>query len=304
MAENNYGSYYYGGGIGNFNQGEGTSGAVERKYTVIQSLWTKPITDKSKLLDTLFFTALSLEYAHRSGYKVNMHTDRKGMELLKDYGYENLLPTLDEIPESVPTELFAAGKFFAMRAEGALGKVHVDTDVFLKKQGILDRFYKDNKIDAICQMEEDMPLVNHSALIIDMHILGYPAATRPDWQGSMNTGVIGFNNPILAAKYMSNYFEALEMYTKEKFDAYKKENPKSSLKFDFILEQINLSRMSIGYNVVTLVPTKEPNIVADKIGYQHLQGNAKWNDRTKIKSKLHNLNTKLYNNVLKAKRKI
>ncbi len=293
---------YYNGGIGNWS--EGSTQPVERKYVIVQSLWTKPITDKAKLRDTLFFTALSLEYAHRSGYKVHMHTDRQGMELLKKYGYEELLPTLEDIPKSVPTELFAAGKFFAMRAEGALGKVHVDVDVLLKKPGVLDKFYKNNKIDVICQMEEDMPYVCHDNIILPMFILGYPVSTRPNWRGSMNTGIIGFNSPILASKYMSNYFEALGMYTVEQFEQYKKENAGACMFFDFILEQVNLSHMSTGFNVCTLLPTKEPHIVADKIGYQHLQGSAKWNDILKIKRKLRELNPKLYGQANIVARKI
>lgn len=294
MAENNYGSYYYGGGIGNFNHGEGTSGAVERKYTVIQSLWTKPIKDKERLANMMFLCALSLAYAHKNGYKVHMHTDKKGVQLMKLFGYEELLPTLDDIPNTVPTELFAAGKFFAMRAEGTLGKVHIDNDVFLKKPGVLDKFYKNNQVDVICQMEEDMSITNHWNIIKHMHILGYPASTRPNWHGSMNTGVIGFNNPILAAKYMSNYFDALAMYTQEQFDAYKDATPNANLHFDFVLEQINLSHMSVGYNTYTLLPTKDPVYVADKIGFQHEWGCSKWDNISKVRSKLQKLDPTLY----------
>ena len=290
----NHASYANNNGIGNFG-GDSTK-PTGKKDIIIQSLWTKPITDKVRMRDTLFMAALSLAYAHKSGYIVHMHTDSYGMKLLDGYGYDKLLPTLDSIPSIVPTELFAAGKFFAMRAEGAIGKVHVDIDVFLKKPGVLDKFYRDSRVDVICQMDEDMSLVNHSHIIKHMYALGYPASTRPNWNGSMNTGIIGFNNPILAAKYMSNYFDALKIYTQEKFEQYKKENKDACLSFDFILEQINLSYMSIGYNVHTLLPTKEPTYIADKIGYQHLQGNGKWDSSTKatVKRFLLNIDEKLY----------
>jgi len=306
MLKKNYGSYYYGGGIGNFNSDAGASGTVARKFTVVQSLWTKPIKDKERLSDIMFLCALSLAYAHQSGYKVHMHTDKKGAQLMKNFGYEELLPTLEDIPETVPTELFAAGKFFAMRAEGTLGKVHIDNDVFLKKPGILDKFYKDNRVDVICQMEEDMSVTHHDQIIKHMHILGYPASTRPDWHGSMNTGIIGFNNPILAAKYMSNYFTALDMYTQEQFDAYKKSTPTANLHFDFVLEQINLSHMSVGYNAYTLLPTKDPVYVADKIGFQHEWGSSKWQNILKVRNKLVQLSPTLYmrarNASIRAKR--
>lgn len=305
------------GGIGCFVDDDGScngiatngTGTTHRTDTIVQSLWTKPILQGKRsealrlerMRDTLFLMALSLAYAHRSGYRVHMHTDSVGAELLQGFGYDKLLTTLDAIPDSVPTELFAAGKFYAMRAEGAVGKVHVDVDVLLRKAGVLDGFYRNRSVDAVCQMEEDMAIVNHDDKIRHMHVLGYPASTRPDWRGSMNTGVVGFNNAVLAAKYMRNYFDALEMYSREKFDAYRAElsaagQPKPNLHFDFVLEQIALSRMSVGYNVLTLVPTHDPSIVAKKIGYCHLQGSSKWdsNTKTEIKSNLRKMDEKLY----------
>lgn len=292
-------NYYYNAPIGGF--GGDANQPAERKYTIVQSLWTKPCKDKKKLADTMFTCALSLAYAHRSGYKVHMHTDSKGYELMKNFGYDGLYKTLDEIPDSVPTDLFAAGKFYAMQEEGIVGKVHIDTDVFIKKP-ILDRFYEDNTIDAICQMEEDMMLIDHSDFIQHMHILGYPATTRPNWFGSMNTGVVGFNNPELAVKYFNNYFEALRYYPADKIEKYKKEGGYEYLMFDFVLEQIELSFLSVNYNVYTLLPTKNCCKVADAIGYQHLQGNTKWtaSSRAKIKSLLYSMDIALYRKAMVA----
>lgn len=293
--------YSYGDGIGNYG---GETQPTARKYTIVQSLWTKPIMqgDDHKeavkhMKSTLVLCALSLAYAHRSGYKVNMHTDTYGKTLLKDYGYDKLLTTLDDIPETVPTELFAAGKFFAMRAEGRVGFVHIDIDVFLKKAGVIDIFYKNKSIDLLCQMEEDYDMwCFHSDKIRAMKALGYPAATYPEWHGSINTGTIGFNNPALAAEYINNYFEALKMYTKEKFEAYKATDEKACLWLDFILEQVNLSFMSRGYNVKKLVPMHAYNEVADDIGYQHLQGGNKWGDerQSKLKTILYRLDSNLF----------
>lgn len=288
--------YYTYAGIGTFSN-TSDSESTQKKYTIIQSLWTRPITDKQKLRDTLFIAALSLEYAHRSGFRVHMHTDSQGMALLKGFGYDKLVATLDKIPATVPTELFAAGKFYAMRAEGLTGKVHVDIDVFLKKRGVLDTFYENKRVDCICQMEEDMPLIDHSAIISAMFMLGYPAATRPNWNGSMNTGIVGFNNRALATRYVNNYLDALKMYSVQQFATYKKEHPDACLCFDFILEQVNLSCMTVGYNVKTLVPTKNCDAIADKIGYQHLQGCAKWAYIQKVKTLLQKLNPSLYNRV-------
>lgn len=267
-------------------------------YTIIQSFWTRPIKDIVKLNQLLHIAALSLTYAHINGYKVNMHTDSYGYELLKDFGYDNLYKTLDEIPYTVPTELFAAGKFYAMKAEGTIGKIHTDFDVFIKKPHILDIFYEDKTIDVIAQQEED-PINNKSFyrdIISSMHLLGYPPTTRPNWQGIINVGIIGFNNIELANKYFNNYFSALKMYTQEQFNKYKMENPNSNLSFDFILEQTSLSYYSLGYNIYTLVPMERPTLVADKIGYQHLQGSTKWSLESlyKIKTLLQQKNIDLY----------
>jgi hypothetical protein len=56
---------------------------------VVLSLWTKPFNDKAKRRHTLYMAALSLAFAQRSGYKVHMHTDDYGYELLKDFCYDN-----------------------------------------------------------------------------------------------------------------------------------------------------------------------------------------------------------------------
>lgn len=286
------GNYY--GDMGSFDGGTNTP--IERKDIIVQSLWTKPLTDKTKLKFTLFIAALSLTYAHANGYKVHMHTDSKGYDLLKDFGYEKLVKTLDKIPKTVPTDLFAAGKFYAMKAEGTVGKVHTDIDVFLKKPGILDVFYRNTKADFICQQEEDMTLINHDDIIYHMHILGYPVTTRPNWNGSMNTGIIGFHDRTLATKYFNNYTEALKIYTADKFEQYKKENPKAVLTFDFILEQRTLSYMSVGKNPYVLIPTTKATYTADKLGYQHLQGETKWSatSQYKVKSLLQQKDKKLY----------
>ena len=291
---------YY-GDIGNFS--DVIIPPSERKYTVIQSFWTKPIKDKNKLKDILYIAALSLTYAHRNGYKVNMHTDSHGAELLKDFGYDKLLKTLDKIPDSVPTELFAAGKFYALKAEGKTGKLHIDFDVFIKKPGLLDKFYEDKKIDVFAQQEENYNgICFYDSIIQSMHILGYPVTTRPDWNGSINTGVIGFNNLSLANKYINNYFDGLKLYTKDVFEKYKKENPKAELAFDFILEQVQLSFLSLNYRLYTLVPSNNPSVVADKIGYQHLQGDIKWKTESKVRIKvlLAQLDSDLYLTVHRA----
>ena len=271
---------------------------MEAKYTIIQSFWTKPVKDKDKLGQLLYIAGLSLTYAHKNGYKINMHTDSYGYELLKNFGYDNLYKTLDEIPDTVPIELFAAGKFYAMKAEGITGKIHIDFDVFIKKPHLLDRFYEDKTIDVIAQQEENYEesFQFYGDIINTMHIIGYPSTTRPNWKGIINVGVIGFNNEELANKYFNNYFNALNMYNQNDFNTYKEKYRNLNLSFDFILEQTTLSYYSLGYNVYILVPSNNPSFVADQIGYQHLQGGIKWkrNSQIIIKQLLEDFSPKLY----------
>lgn len=283
----------------------------ERKYTVVQSFWTKPIlqSDNSlshrrrRMRETLMIAALSLAYAHRSGYKVNMHTDSFGYELLKDFGYDRLLKTLDTIPDSVPKELFAAGKYFAMKKEGKTGKVHIDTDVFLKRAGVIDKFYTDKSVDVIVQGEEDYDGCICAQLAIPhMEAIGYPPKTNPRWRASWNTGVIGFNNVGLAATYINNYFKALDMYTEDVFEAYKREHQSHFLNFDFILEQVNIAWLGKACRPYMLVPMANPTEEADRIGYQHLQGGSKWtaSSQTMVTAILKAIDYQLFTAAFKA----
>lgn len=289
-------NYYYNSNIGDLN---GNSDATDKKeHVIVQSLWTKPITDGWRFGKIIYMCALSLEYAHRSGYKVHMHTDTKGYMLLRRFGYDRIYRTLDKIPDNTPKDLFAVGKFYAMKAEGIVGKIHTDVDVFIRKPHMLDKFYDDKTIDVVCQQEEDMNFIKHDDKICHMHILGYPTTTRPDWNGSFNTGVVGFNNKELAKKYFKNYFDALEMYSGKEFKEYKEKNKDANLLFDFVLEQITLSYMSVGHNVLALLPSNYEYArgVANAIGYLHLQGMRKWNEEvdTWLKETLKKFNPTLY----------
>jgi len=60
--------------------------------------------------------------------------------------------------------------------------------------------------------------------------------------------------------------------------------------------------MSVGYNAYALLPTKEPAKVANKIGYQHMQGSWKWSDERQEIIKLYLMNTdkKLFDAAVRA----
>lgn len=293
------------GGFGGETVAPGAA-AKGKGYWIVQSLWTKPFEGREgQLRKILHIAALSLAYAHRSGYKVAMHTDSRGYKLLLRYGYDRLRKTLDSIPESVPTMMFAAGKYYAMEAEGFVGKVHVDVDVFLK-QPVLDVFYENKGIDLICQQDEVYDSREYDKKVKHMHVLGYPTCCRPGWQGSVNVGVMGFNDPILARRYFDNYKEGLDMYTAGMMEDYMAEQGLPYLFLDFILEQQTLSYMSQGCDVHALLPPRDASWVADKIGYQHLQGAGKYGEAVTyhVDQALQRLNKRLWQEAEKAAKSV
>lgn len=229
--------------------------------------------DKESLSLQLDLAALSLYYAHRSGYKVHMHTDSVGMELLKDYGYDSLLPTLDEIPSDIPESIFAYGKILALEHE-PIGAVHTDLDVFIKKP-LLDEFFEDKNIDVVLQCEEiSIQDDIYERLRTFFREYGYPPELAVDHTLPANVGVIGFNNQHLRDEYIRRYKACAEYYkgTSERL-------------MDLFFEQVNVHYLvehygyrawyilgQIGYHHMDGVCD-----FCDRIGYQHLQGGGKYN---------------------------
>ena len=256
-----------------------------KEKIITQSFWTKPMNDSLSL--QLDLAALSLYYAHRSGYKVHMHTDSKGMELLKDYGYDSLLPTLDEIPSDIPECIFAYGKILALERE-PIGAVHTDLDVFIKKP-LLDKFFEDKKIDVVLQCEEiSIEDDIYERLRAFFREYGYPPELAVDHLMSANVGVIGFNNQQLKDEYIRRY-KACANYYKEAREGM----------MDLFFEQINMHYLvgHYGYRVWYILGQigagymDGVNELCDKIGYQHLQGGYK--HAPEVKAFIHNYRKKL-----------
>lgn len=265
---------------------------------IFQSWWSKPMA-RENIKNFLAISSLSLDYAHKSGYKVRMHTDTEGYKLLKHLGYDDIVLTLDKIPEDASTALFAQGKYYAMREEG-VGKVHVDLDVFLKKP-CLDRFYEEKRFDIVAQSEE-WEYNSYEDKAMAMYILGYPVGVNPSSnQPVVNVGVIGFNNQEAMDKYLGVYFEALDMYTNEKLEKFKKEYVDLEVNLDFILEQTYLAQLAKNYNLLTLVNGSKTHMskCADLIGYAHIWGTTKYIIYDEILRRLQELNPKLYKTVMK-----
>lgn len=250
----------------------------------------------------LFLAALSLSYAKKSGYNMKMYTDSFGYSLLKGFGYDEITTELDDIPYvHTPQHLFSIGKYYAMQRED-IGNIHTDFDVLIKKP-CLDEFMS-GKGDVIVQVEEvihddtyensrQFLLKNETPKLVDI---------SKEITHVHNVGVIGFNNKELRDRFLSAYFEVVEMY---------REKP-LPMSLDFIIEQGYLKIIcdSMGIKITTLISAlcqydnpklmKEVNRIADEIGYCHLQGNGKekTENQEKVKERLKELNEPLYNHVV------
>jgi len=246
---------------------------------IFQTFWTKPM-DEDRLRKNVYIAALSLRYAQKSGYYVVMYTDSVGYELLKDLGYDEINTYLDNIPEDVnPSQFFAYPKFFAGLKE-ELGSLHTDFDVFLKKPCV-NIFFEDKTIDIILQCEEyHQKEYEKNCKVICEH--EYPEILKiKNMHYSSNVGIIGFNNKELKEIYYSWYFDYIDFY-KTKLTYIK--NCLSEL----ISEQVNINYLikTKKYNCYYLLPIdndiyeerKKLNVIANKIGYQHLQGGCKYNE--------------------------
>ena len=253
---------------------------------IIQSFWSAPFSDDIQMLRNM--ALLSVMYCHRSGYKVKLYTDSGGIEILSDIPYDAVDLELNKIGDNVPENMLACGKFFALRKELDLYRsrdehnplVHVDIDVFLKKPCI-DDIYNDRTIDLIVQGSEPFEYFEDYAKVIrNMYLLGYPKGCKLSWRQTFNVGVIGFNNIELLERYINNYFDALDIYTKNKVHQFCNDTNISikdrTMIFDFVLEQQTIAYMSFGMQIKELLPIFDTLEVADAIGYQHLQGNLKW----------------------------
>lgn len=260
---------------------------------LFHSLWTKP--SGKYLLDSLWFYGLSLAYLKRLGVEVNLHADSLSAKLLKGLPYSEVKLTLDNIPEDFPTLHWAAGKFYAQQAE-ELGNIHIDGDVFIKKQECLDRFYTDK--DIIVQSSEDnwSQSIEINYMTDMFQKAGVPVRCK---SSGLNCGVIGFNNAKVKEQYIKDYFESVY-----KLQAYLQEHPDCFSYFctpDLIAEQRHLFELTKdGYSYHSILEGfTYDNICsnAKKLGYLHLLTINKYTHTETIKKYLKQLNISIYNQI-------
>ena len=81
----------------------------------VHSFWTKPCDDNEKLRKYMLYFGTSLAYIKSFNMPIVLYTDSKGKEVFKDFPYDEIYTTLDNIPEDINPKFYAYGKFLAMQ---------------------------------------------------------------------------------------------------------------------------------------------------------------------------------------------
>jgi len=283
---------------------------------IIQSIWTKPmLAERWNITDqiekNLWLYGYSVDYLKRIGLPVELYTDTYGASIFDCLGYDNIHIKLDEL-EDVNERFWSAGKIVAIR-EAPLGSIHIDGDVFLKKESIIPLLeFPDH--DCIVQMEERLSIFMESyeqvlpmfrdAVGDSVKGFGYSATT------SVNCGIMGFNNSLLRDAFINGYFQILEICQSDqhfmsllKYDLKKRNEP------NIVIEQYFLKGIADfeGCTIKSLLEMKSDNFQddiadmnnqANEIGFAHAWGSSKYQIIEPIKDILAQRNPKLHQAIL------
>lgn len=278
----------------------------------VHSFSTRPLSinlyntdDVQRTIGNIVYYATSLAYLKNLNQTVVLHTDTKGMEMLDYLPYDEIHLTLDEIPNTISPRFWAAGKFYAMEKE-PLNSVHIDGDVFIKTQTLIDMI-ENQKYDLIVQNVEDGKIYRECAKLI---------YAEQEWFTNLGidindtsaycTGIVGFNNQELKTKFIESYKKTITFFS-EKYPILLKKN--MFLTPDLVCEQLMIEHLSRDYKVYTLLRISDENpqlIIEDakNIGYQHTLTISKFKHLDKCWTTLKNISPIIYKNTHKICQKI
>ncbi len=175
---------------------------------LIHSFWTRPLEGRMYGIDRLdhlvgdvWMFALSVAYARREGFDIELHTDSLGAALLGHLPYGAVHLTLDGMPRDISPRFWAAGKIWAIEAAGD-GAVHIDGDVFIKDAALLDCPEGTGLIVQSVEPDQsrfwDMPLAGWREFCVGR---GIPLSATTDY----NTGVLGIFDSGLRRGFVDGY---------------------------------------------------------------------------------------------------
>lgn len=251
----------------------------------VHSFWTPPKfsgdihIDRVLECDILYY-AYSFACLKRLEQKVVLYTDDMGAEILSFIPYDEVHLTLNDIPENANHNMWACGKFFAMKNE-PLNSIHIDGDVFIETKDCLDEIIKQYEAnDIIVQdIEKNVSYRNYSYLTeAGVKTPNYSISLITD---SCCTGIIGFNNQQLKDKYIEQYFSLFEQIRGN--DRLK--NIDKNFIIDLVCEQYFLKCLcdTFNYNVGTLIKNYLTRYdESKKLGFVHLMGVEKYGTQAKL----------------------
>lgn len=276
---------------------------MSKDIKLVHSWWSNPMFVKNigihplqKIVVNFYNNALSLWYAKNrlgNNVKFKCYTDALGYEVLKALPYDEF--KFLSIPQDNPISMWAQSKMYAL-TDMELGEIHIDGDVFLKKNEIIP-FLDFENYDLIVQsIEEDKDTLNRYYLPAINILSKYNKELGIDisYKPAYNCGVVGFNNNELKQKYINFYFNALNLL---------KENPNISTELlnsnavpDLVLEQQAIHTISDGYKIKNMLGEGDSvNENAIKYGFQHLLGTFKYDDFYIVKTVISRLDSEYFN---------
>lgn len=243
----------------------------------------------NNFLSSVCYT-LSYLYAKSIGIEITLHTDNYGKDLLDHLKYKKVYTTLENV-EKFDKRLFAYPKIYTIERE-PLGVIHIDGDVFLKKESIkklLD--FKD--YDVIVQSYEDKTKFGfgYDESIAEFKDVDFPLWASKSCECMYNTGLVGFNNEDIKRKFVYNYEKTARAYHKANVVKIQNACP------DIIIEQKFLYDLTRHFNskVKTLLDYDRLDEHAKEIGYTHVLGTSKLYNLDKMIHKIYELDKEVYN---------
>lgn len=271
----------------------------------VHSLWSKPlianrrnIQFKTSLLTTILCNATSVAWINHLGGKINLYADGLGRDVLGFLPYDNIYEL--DVPINIPVCTWACGKFLVLE-KLPLGDVHIDGDVFLKSDKLLE-MCSDNSYDMVVQsIENDKTTLKKYYSEIREILKRYNIQSNCTLNEipSYNCGTIGFFNNELKQKYLIEYFNTLNNIIKNK-QCILELNKNLNAIPDLILEQQFLYEISKPYKVNNLLGTSETMYEnAIKLNYQHVLGGFKEQQINEIMQELKYVDETIYKNTMK-----
>ncbi len=272
-----------------------------RNLKFIHSFSTRPLAlncygvdGLRRLIGNIWYFSLSMAYIRKFGEPIELHTDSLGKALLGHLPYDNIHLTLDDMPEDLHPRFWAAGKIWALGASD-IGSVHIDGDVFIKRQSLIDEI-KNSDWDFIAQQYESSEWYENESFLFDRYPeIASSRGLEVHRNGGYNTGVIGFRDAILRDAFVNNYKAISLALSKKAWDTL---TTSTFFTPDLILEQRHASQISRSHGAkVHLILPDGQRIQETAIakGYQHVLTLRKFDDLSKCQRTLEVIDPEIYN---------